>query len=208
MSLNALGRDWLPYLERVLGPLSLPADCAAFERCWRYLDLAVTWNARINLTAARTPEELADLYFADAVLLASGADGRWVDVGTGGGPPGLSLAVLRPELELTLVEPRAKRVSFLRQVVVALDLERVTVRRGRSEELEDAGFDTAVSRATFEPAEWLPEGARLATRVVWVLLARGVAPAHDGWQVDVDQRYDWPLTGARRRAVRYVPAGG
>src|SRR5437870_4377425 len=82
----------------------------------RWLDLLVTWNARIDLTAARSEAELVDLMVADAVVLAARvpSQARVVDVGSGAGGPGLALAVLRSDLAVTLVEPLAKRVSFLR----------------------------------------------------------------------------------------------
>lgn len=184
------------------GSLATPL---ALERLSQYLTLVDTWNARQDLTAARNTDELVDLFVADAAVLAA-ADPRangWVDVGSGAGAPGLPLAILRPELRLTLVEPRTKRVAFLRTVVGTLDLA-VEVRRSRSEELPAASFDVAVARATLQPEEWLPEGGRLAREAVWLLLAQAEPPTHPGWRADIDIVYRWPLTGAERRAVRMV----
>lgn len=172
----------------------------------KLLDLVAVWNARTDLTAARDPAALVDLYLPDALVLAAGASGHWVDVGSGGGAPALTLALLSPELSLTLVEPRDRRVAFLRTAVGELRLSRVNVRRARSDALDSASFDVAVSRATLSPEEWLAEGARLATSAVWVLLARGAAPALDGFAVDRELAYSWPASGAPRRALRYVRA--
>lgn len=183
----------------------------ATPRLCQYLDLLLDWNRRVDLTAARTADELVDLVVGDALVLARHCPAgvsRWVDVGAGAGAPALPLALLCPELELTLVEPKAKRVAFLRTAVGALGLQNASVLRARSESLADASFDTALSRATLPPDAWLEEGARLATRSVWVLLARGDAPEWPGWRLELTRVYRWPLTGARRRAVRYACEAG
>ena len=85
---------------------------AAIPAVQKWLDLLAEWNARMDLTAARTEDERIDLMLADALALAPRiAEGaRVVDVGTGAGAPGLALALLRPDLETTLVEPLTKRV--------------------------------------------------------------------------------------------------
>jgi 16S rRNA (guanine527-N7)-methyltransferase len=102
---------------------------------------------------------------------------------------------------MTLVEPRTKRVAFLRTAAGALERPDITVSRSRSDEFLAASCDVAVSRATLPPPEWLKEGARLARRGVWLLLARAAVPDLDGREVLADIAYTWPLTGAQRRAV-------
>jgi 16S rRNA (guanine527-N7)-methyltransferase len=186
----------------------------SLERLSRLLDLVVTWNARVDLTAARDERELVDLYLADALVLAARHPPRlepsepetWTDVGSGAGAPGLVLALLRPDLQLTLVEPRAKRIAFLRTAVGSLGLRHPPklVDR-RSSAVLAASSDVAVSRATFAPAEWLGEGARLARKAVWVLLARAEVPALPGWRVAQQVDYCWPLTGVVRHAVAFAP---
>jgi 16S rRNA (guanine527-N7)-methyltransferase len=201
----------------VAGPGPSPENRASIDR---WLALLREWNARIDLTAARTDAELEDLMLADAVLLATlrtrssgGEDGalllptgsRVVDVGAGAGAPGLALALLRPDLKVTLVEPLAKRVSFLRTVIGSLGRTDVTLWRGRGEELarkSPGAFDVAISRATLAPAAWVPVGLSLA-RSAWALLAREEPPSVPGATIDVDVTYAWPRTSAARRAVRY-----
>jgi 16S rRNA (guanine527-N7)-methyltransferase len=215
MALSPLGNGWLPRIDRVLAafPGAVRADATATRQgVARFLDLVVAWNQRMDLTAARHPDELVDLMLADAAAIAAqgfeaaseGAGERWLDIGSGAGAPGVALALLAPNLSMTLVEPRQKRVAFLRTALAELGLGRVGVERRRSSELEDGRCDVAVSRATLPPSEWLPEGARLAHRSVWVLLAREAPPVLDGWKPDLDLDYAWPLTGVGRRAVRYV----
>jgi len=115
---------------------------------------------------------------------------------------------LRPRLRLQLLEPKAKRVAFLRTIVGALGLSAVDVQRARSEAVPSASVQVAISRATLAPPEWLREGTRLATQAVWVLLARESAPSIAGWRIAKDQSYRWPLTDVERRAVVYVPVTG
>lgn len=211
MALVPLGEAWRPRIERVrdavdAGPRGWPAG--AVDALTALLDLVVQWNRRIDLTAARDADELVDLLVADAAVLAKSrpaAGSRWVDVGSGAGAPGLVLALLVPSLVMTLVEPRDKRVAFLRTAIGKLGRDDILVERARSDRLAAARWDIAVSRATLPPVEWLREGSRLATRAVWVLLARESAPELAGWRADHDERYVLPLTGAERRVVRFVP---
>jgi 16S rRNA (guanine527-N7)-methyltransferase len=178
-----------------------------------WIATVAAWNTRIDLTAARSEDELCDLMLADAALLAGrmAPDARVVDVGSGAGAPGLGIALLRPDVRLTLVEPLQKRVAFLRTVIgtVLPHGLRPEVLRARGEDLAGREpFAAAVSRATLPPSDWLALGARLAPEGdVWVLLARDEPPAMPGRAIADDLRYAWPLTGAERRAVRYVVAG-
>jgi 16S rRNA (guanine527-N7)-methyltransferase len=127
----------------------------------RYCELLLRWNERINLTGARTLDELLREHLPDSFALAAlvGAQARVIDVGSGGGLPAVPFSLLRPDAAVTLVEPRAKRVAFLRTAVRELGLA-CTVVAGRVDTVKDR-FDVASSRATFPPAEWLQEGSRL-----------------------------------------------
>lgn len=115
----------------------------------------------------------------------------------------MPLKLMRPDLQVTLVEPRTKRVAFLRTVVGQVNAGVIPVLRKRSDELGGALFDAVVSRAVLAPQPWLEHGATLARRDVWVLLAQADAPALAGFTCDVDVSYDWPLTRVKRRVLRY-----
>jgi 16S rRNA (guanine527-N7)-methyltransferase len=215
-ALRPLGAGFLPLISAVATGLGTALDGEAAGRIVTWLDLMVTWNAKVDLTAARSSDELVDLMLADALVLARHEPrGRnVVDVGSGAGGPGLALHLARPDLALTLVEPLQKRVSFLR--TVSGQLGRVSgeaalrVVRTRGEDLASTGpsFETAVARATLAPAEWLALGTRLVAPAgaIWVLLAREEPPLFPGWEARVDERYTWPLTGVERRALRFERA--
>jgi 16S rRNA (guanine527-N7)-methyltransferase len=210
MGLPRLGSGWEPLVRQVTSALAptLLVTPQALARLARFLDLVSEWNARVDLTAARSAGELVDLFVADAAVIAAasseGGEQSWVDVGSGAGAPAIPIAMVLPEVTVALIEPRAKRVAFLRSVQGTLGISNMEVRRGRSEELDAGCFDVALSRATMAPSDWLAEGARIARSGVWVLLARGDAPSLCGWRVDRDVEYRWPLTGVERRALRFV----
>jgi 16S rRNA (guanine527-N7)-methyltransferase len=139
-----------------------------------YAESLLRWNARINLTAARSVAVLIEEHFPDAFALARKLDqpARLVDVGSGGGLPAIPLALLRAQLTVQLVEPIAKKAAFLRTAIRELGIgDRVSVRGERGESIAAAiaadpaaAFDVAISRATLAPEKWLPLGGRLVRR--------------------------------------------
>src|SRR5580658_2169958 len=198
----------MPLVDRAATSLGCDLSPAVRGRDETWLDRLLEWNARVDLTAARSDEELVDLMLADAFVLSArippGA--RLVDVGTGAGAPGLALALLRDDLRVTLVEPLGKRVSFLRTVLGAVGRADVVVERGRAEGLIGRrSWDVATSRATLAPAKWLDLGTTLVASGghVWVLLAGGAPPVNPRAEMDADVSYGWPLTRADRRAASY-----
>jgi 16S rRNA (guanine527-N7)-methyltransferase len=143
------------------------------------------WNAKMNLTGARTPIALVEVLFADALVLASVVPdaARVLDVGAGAGAPTLPLVMLRPDLTAQLLEPIHKRVAFMRSAIGALDLtSRARVHEGRIDPDRPTApggpFDVALSRATFAPDRWMQIGSELAPQVV-VLASHAEAPDHD-----------------------------
>jgi 16S rRNA (guanine527-N7)-methyltransferase len=130
-----------------------PAQRALLDR---FFTLLLTWNARINLTGARTRADLDDEHLPDSFALARLIPPAAVtgDVGSGGGLPALPFAILRPDVPLTLFESRAKRAAFLRTAVRELPLPSVTV-AARFPPPGEQRFDALVSRATLPPPDWL-----------------------------------------------------
>lgn len=178
-------------LANVAGRLGVTLPPGAPARLRRFWSLLLTWNARINLTGARSEADLVGDHLPDALAMLRLVDpgARLIDVGTGGGLPALPYALLRPEDPVTLVEPRAKRVAFLRTAVRELGLARVEVVDGRIEEVAGMVADVASSRATFAPAEWLAKAQPLAPRaLVFAARAADVEPPA-GWQLESEVAY-------------------
>jgi 16S rRNA (guanine527-N7)-methyltransferase len=176
---DALAAEVARYLEKA----SFASSARSVEACVAWLSELVAWNARLDLTAAKTAPELVELMIGDSVVLAGIVPGEAsvVDVGTGAGAPGLGLACLRPDLRVTLVEPLQKRCAFLRQAIARAKLTEVRLVHGRMEsaERELGEASVLVSRATFAPAEWLEHAAfsAAAGSSIAVLLAREPVPA-------------------------------
>lgn len=120
-----------------------------------YLDRLAAWSRRVNLTAARTPLERVDVLVRPALPLAPLLEGHVLDVGAGNGSPGLVLAVLRPELAVSLLEPRLRRWAFLREAARATGLPRLRVLRGRYQDYAGAPCETLLLRALAAPVDAL-----------------------------------------------------
>jgi hypothetical protein len=135
-------------LVRALCPaFGLELAAPAIAGLASYLAELDVWRRRINLTGNLSAEELAahGLESVGAGLIAHGE--RVVDIGSGAGFPGLPLAIARPDLSVTLVEPRGKRCAFLRHVARSLSLENLKVIEGRIEEVGGQTFGVATTRA-------------------------------------------------------------
>jgi 16S rRNA (guanine527-N7)-methyltransferase len=143
-----------PLLERGV-PHELTEPLAA------YLTLVAAWNLRTNLTAARTALERVEILVADVWKAAPFVRaGSLIDIGSGNGSPGLVLALVRRELEVTLLEPRARRWAFLREATRKLDRSDVTVLRSRCEDFDGrattvtvraVGLDLSIAAQLLEP---------------------------------------------------------
>lgn len=115
-----------------------------------YVESLATAGIERGLLGPREVPRLWERHILNCAALSELiAPGRSVvDVGSGAGLPGLVLAIRRPDLEVTLVEPLLRRTTFLQEVVASLQLDNVTVQRARAEELgDDARFDVVTSRA-------------------------------------------------------------
>jgi 16S rRNA (guanine527-N7)-methyltransferase len=146
----------------------------------RYLDLLAAWSARVNLTGARTPAERVGL-LVTPVLPAAGlpGPGRLIDVGSGNGSPGLVLALLRPDLAVTLLEPRQKRWAFLREAARASGRPDVDVQRTRHDGYRGLVAATVTLRALALP---LPALAPLVAAGGRVLVFGAEPAAAPGWE--------------------------
>ncbi len=134
------------------------------DRFGIYLSELKKWNKVYNLTAITDDEEIVIKHFLDSLLyLKAIPRGRITicDVGSGGGFPGLPLAIVRPDLLISLLEPSRKKIAFLRQVRRLLALENIETLNFRAEELVESQFDIVVTRATFSVSEFLKKAGHI-----------------------------------------------
>ena len=122
-----------------------------------FVELLLRWNKVHNLTGVRGADEVVDRHLVESFALRALIKGTHVaDVGSGGGLPGVPLAIAEPERRFTLIESRAKRVHFLRHAVGELKLTNTSVAHSRAEDLHvERPFDTVLARAVAPPAELL-----------------------------------------------------
>lgn len=123
------------------------------QKLSRFADLLIKWNASYNLTSITSPKDVLDLHLVDSLALAKCSgdlfDGSKtvLDVGSGGGLPAIPLAIVRPELEITMVDAVQKKTIFQRQAISMLRLKNIKAEHTRVEQIKDRTFDVITSRA-------------------------------------------------------------
>ena len=124
------------------------------KKFFSYMNLLIEWNKKINLTTIIEPKEIIIKHFVDCgTILKYLKDGEnIIDIGTGAGFPGIPIKILNENLNVTLVDSLNKRITFLNEVCIALDLENIELIHSRAEDLAKnksyrENFDKSVSRA-------------------------------------------------------------
>ena len=193
------------------------AQVAAFVG---YAALLGKWNARMNLTSVRDPEETVHAHFVDSCLALHHvdiADGAHIaDIGSGAGFPGAPLAILRPEARFTLIESVSRKTSFLHALKSTLPLPGVSVacERVEPDALLDTwshAFDGVISRYTAS-TEWVAECARGMTRPGgWCVMhkfddddERAALGRVTAWPTVAETRWQADERAAERRRFAYV----
>jgi len=131
-----------------------------------YIDLLLRWNARVNLTAVRQPEEIVARHFGESLFAArhlfpsQDVEGKLIDIGSGAGFPGLPIKIWNAKLQATLIESNRKKATFLREAIRTLTLTNVDVFAGRAEAFSGPA-DLVTLRAVERFEEVLPTAARL-----------------------------------------------
>lgn len=164
-------------LDPICAELGLAPTAAQTSALSNYLDLLQRWNGTYNLTAVRDRAGMLTQHLADCLaiippLQRRAAPGRLLDVGSGGGLPGVVIATMLPDWDVTCVDAVAKKTAFVRQVAGSLGLPNLHAEHSRVESLQALPFDLITSRAFASLADFTaltrkhlaPGGAWLAMK--------------------------------------------
>lgn len=148
--------NWRAELDRGIKALGIALDTAAQDKLVQYLELMHKWNKVYNLTAIRDMQQMVSHHILDSLAVIPYLwPKNWLDVGCGGGLPGIVLAICRPDWEFTLIDSNSKKTSFVQQAVIELGLKNVKVICGRVEEITGNQYDGIISRAFAEVADFV-----------------------------------------------------
>lgn len=203
--------EWLTALPPVLATLGVTLGEAQQQRCAAYMGMLAHWNTTYNLTAVRDAPEMFTHHLSDCLAVlpplarhlaeraagggCSGVDGvRLLDVGSGGGLPGVLLAIARPDVHVTCVDTVGKKAAFIRQVAAELRLPNLRAEHARVEDLRTQ-HDIVISRAFASLADFVAlTRERLAPGGVWMAMkARTVDEEQAQLPADVDVFHVEPL---------------
>jgi 16S rRNA (guanine527-N7)-methyltransferase len=190
-------------LNRGVGELGLDLPQGAEERLMQYVALLAKWNRTYNLTAIDDPIEVVSHHLLDSLAvvphLPMPAHGALADVGAGAGLPGIPIAVARPQWRVTLNDASQKKIAFLRQAAIELELSNVEVHEGRVEQWRPrTKFALVVSRAFAELAQFISLCTHLAAPDGVLAAMTGAAPQAERCRVIA---LHVPLLGAQRHLV-------
>ena len=196
-------------LERGLAALVIALPPDRQQKLLDYAALLYKWNRTYSLTALREQEKAVSYHLLDSLaILPFVGDGTLLDVGSGGGMPGIPLAIARPELAVTLLDSNSKKSAFLRQAAIELGLSNISVHAGRVEQYHPpVGFEAVTSRAFAELADFVALSAHLlAEHGAWLAM-KGVYPQAEierlpsGIAVEAVHRLKVPELEAERHLV-------
>lgn len=138
----------LAELQRGCEQLELTLSEQQIRQLHDYVLLLAKWNKVYNLTSVRDVDEMVERHVLDSLTILPYLSGqRLLDVGSGGGLPGIPVAIARPDLAVTLLDSNSKKTRFLQQVKAELGLDNVTVVHARVEQADLPQFDLITARA-------------------------------------------------------------
>ncbi len=145
-----------------------------------YVKLLAKWNKSFNLTSVREPEQMVSRHILDSLAIQPYLTGNsLLDVGTGAGLPGIPLAIIKPEMAITLLDSNSKKTRFLQQAKAELNLDNITVVHSRVEEAELAKFDLVTARAFSTIDDIIDLAGRHCDDAGCLVLMKGVYPEEE-----------------------------
>ncbi len=194
--------------------LTISLSARQIDKLLDYLALLVKWNSVYNLTSVRDPQQMVIQHLLDAMsaLFAFKGAKRVLDVGTGGGLPGIVIAIwameAEPEMQVHLIDTVKKKTAFLTQVKAELGLEQVTVHSGHVEKLvSENTFDVITSRAFAELIDFVNLSGHLLEQDGSMIALKGKMPEEEiqrlplAWRVEKVESLSVPGMQADRHLV-------
>jgi 16S rRNA (guanine527-N7)-methyltransferase len=190
--------------------MHLDVSAAQQDKLLDYLALMNKWNSVYNLTSLRDPMQMVTHHLLDSLAAVPAfTDARNVlDVGAGGGLPGVVLAICRPDMTLSMIDTVHKKTAFLKQVKAELGLANVTVHTMKVQELEVSDkFDVITSRAFADLTDFLNWSGHLLAEGGKFIALKGTAPAEEQeripaeWKISGLQPLQVPRLGAERHLI-------
>lgn len=184
---------------------------AILDQIQEYVSLLMRWNQKIQMTATKEPEEFVSRHVADSLELSSLLPAEvktMVDVGSGGGLPGVVLAIANPQIQFMLIEPTQKKHAFLSTARRELGLANMRTLAVRDEDLivraDFVKFDAAVARAVWSTERWLERAPRLVRDggLVYAMEGRNCAEV-----AQEHTRHKYELAAGRVRSVVTMRVG-
>jgi len=166
-------------LETGLAGLGLTTTSEISGLLLDYLSLLEKWNQAINLTAIRERDRMVTHHLLDSLSVLPSLPShvhKLADIGSGAGLPGIPLAIARPDIRVTLVEPNQKKVAFLRQAKGSLGLANLEVIGKRVEDIPGASYDCVVSRAFADLPDFVRVSERILTPKGILIAMKGIVP--------------------------------
>ncbi|MVW58995.1 16S rRNA (guanine(527)-N(7))-methyltransferase RsmG [Massilia sp. NEAU-DD11] len=197
-------------LDEGIAAMRLDVSPAQQDKLMNYLALMFKWNAVYNLTSLRDPMQMVTHHLLDslAAVPAFAAARNVLDVGSGGGLPGIVLAIVRTDMKVSMIDTVHKKTAFLTQVKAELGLANVTVYTARVEQLQVSDkFDVITSRAFADLSDFVNWSSHLLADGGRYIALKGVAPKDEQerlpaeWKVDKVEPLDVPRLGAERHLV-------
>ncbi|MDO8179715.1 MAG: 16S rRNA (guanine(527)-N(7))-methyltransferase RsmG [Undibacterium sp.] len=209
--MKVFNRDTLTFMLRE-GVKSLPLTLSEtqIEQMISYLALLCKWNSVYNLTSVRDPNEMVKQHLLDSLSAAHAfKDAKNVlDVGSGGGLPGMILAITYPMIHFSMIDTVSKKTAFLSQAKAELALSNVTIHTGRVELLQVAQkFDVITSRAFSELSNFVNWSGHLLADGGHFIAMKGVAPNEEiarlpaGWKVKAIESLSVPGLDVERHLI-------
>ncbi|MEW6760764.1 MAG: 16S rRNA (guanine(527)-N(7))-methyltransferase RsmG [Pseudomonadota bacterium] len=193
-----------------IAEMKLDVSAAQQDKLMDYLALMSKWNGVYNLTSLRDPMQMVTHHLLDslAAVPAFVSARNVLDVGAGGGLPGIVLAITRPSMNVSMIDTVHKKTAFLKQVKAELELSNVTVHTMKVQDLEVSDkFDVITSRAFADLSDFLNWSGHLLAEGGKFIALKGTAPAEEQeripaeWRITDLQPLKVPRLGAERHLV-------